>query len=109
MNEEIPMENPPLSAEEQSVAVQLNETDRKMIEATIMANCSERWRKVAWVVVRTVDALKTRYPGLTYVFYTECLCRLVDEERLDLDGDLLYIRHSEVRLPTQASSGHKTS
>ncbi|MDB6067017.1 MAG: hypothetical protein JWR26_3225 [Pedosphaera sp.] len=108
MDEEIPMENPPLSAEEHSVAAKLKEADRQIIEATILANCSERWLKVARVVTRTEDALKTRYPGLTYVFYTECLCRLVDEGRLDSDGYLLYIRHSEVRLPTQSSSGAET-
>ena len=105
MDEEIPMENPPLSAEEQLVAAKLKEADRHVIEATILANCSERWLKVARVVTRTADALKMRYPGLTYVFYTECLCRLVDEGRLDSEGYLLYIRHSEVRLPSQLGSG----
>jgi hypothetical protein len=102
---EIPIENPPLSAEERSVAAKLNERDRQVIEATILAECSEHWLKVARVVTRTEDALNTRYPGLTYVFYTECLCGLVDDERLEAKGYLLYIRHSEVRLPTQSSSG----
>jgi hypothetical protein len=104
MDEEIPVENPPLSAEEQSVADKLNDADRQVIEATLLAHCSERWLKVAWVVTRTADALKTRYPGLTYVFYTECLCRLVEVGRLESEGYLLYIRHSEVRLPTQSSN-----
>jgi hypothetical protein len=105
MDEEIPMENPPLSAEEQSVAAKLNEGDRQVIEATILAECAERWLKVARVVTRTEDALKTRYPGLTYLFYTEYLSRLVDEGRLVSQGYVYYIRHSEVRLPTQSSSG----
>jgi hypothetical protein len=105
MDEETPMENPPLSAEEQAVAAKLKEADRQVIEAAILANCSERWLKVARVVTRTEDALKTRYPGLTYVFYTECLCGLVDEGRLDSQGHAFFIRHSEVRLPTQSSSG----
>jgi hypothetical protein len=102
MDEEIPMENPPLSAEEQSVAANLNEADRQVIEATILANCSERWLKVARVVTRSEHALQKRYPGLSYLFYTECLCRLVDEQRLEADGHLLYIRHSEVRLPSRS-------
>lgn len=100
MDEEIPMENPPLSTEELSIAAKLNEADRQVIEATILANCSERWLKVARVVGRTEDALRMRYPGLTCVFYTECLCRLADERRVESQGHLLYIRHSEVRLPT---------
>jgi hypothetical protein len=105
MDEEIPMENPPLSVEEQSVATKLNEADRQVIEAAILANCSERWLKVARVVTRTEDALAKQYPGLSYVFYTQCLCRLVDEGRLESEGYLLWIRHSEVRLPIQSSSG----
>jgi hypothetical protein len=105
MDEEIPMEISPLSAEEQLVATKLNEEDRQLIETTILAECSERWLKVARVVTRTEDALKTRYPGLTYVFYTECLHRLVDEGRLNSQGYVFYIRHSEVRLPTQSRSG----
>src|SRR5580658_10511591 len=91
MDDEVPEENPPLSVEEQLVAAKLNEADWQVIEATILANCSERWLKVARVVTRTADTLQTRYPGLTYVFYTECVCRLVDERRLDSDGYLLYI------------------
>ena len=108
MDEEIPMENPPLSAEEQSVAAKLNEGDRLVIEVTILAECSERWLKVARVATRTEDVLKTRYPGLTYLFYTEYLGQLADEGRLDSQGCVYYIRHSEVRLPAQSSSGGET-
>jgi hypothetical protein len=104
MDEEIPIENPPLSAEEQSFAASLKEADRQIIEATILSNCSEHWLKVARVVSQTEDALKDRYPGLSYVSYTLCLCRLVDEARLDSQGHVLYMRHSEVRLPMQSSS-----
>ena len=102
MAEENPMENPPLSAEEQSLVAKLIEEDRRVIEATILAECSERWLKVARVVTRAEGALKTRYPGLTYVFYTECLCQLVEDGRLDSKGDVFCIRHSEVRLPIQS-------
>jgi hypothetical protein len=108
MSEEIPMENPPLSPEEQSFLAKLNEADRQVIDATILANCSEHWHKVARVVTRTADALEKRYPGLSYVFYSECPYRLVDEGQLDSQGYLYHIRHSEVRLPTQSSSGDKS-
>jgi hypothetical protein len=86
----------------------LNGGDRLVIEAAILAECSERWRKVARVVTRTEDVLKTRYPGLTFHFYTEYLSLLVEEGRLDSQGYVYYIRHSEVRLPAQSSSGGET-
>jgi hypothetical protein len=104
MDKETPVENPPLSAEERSVAAKLNEADWQVIEAAILAECSERWLKVARVVTGTEDALRTRYPGLTYVFYTEYLNHLVDKGRLESAGYVFYIRQSEVRLPSQASS-----
>jgi hypothetical protein len=108
MSEEIPIANPPLTAEERSVAAKLSKADLRAIDATVLANCSDRWLKVARIVCRTVDALAKRYPDLSYVFYTERLRWLAQEGHLDLHGYLLYIRHSEVRLPTQSSSGDKT-
>ncbi|HEY4417261.1 MAG TPA: hypothetical protein VGO57_16340 [Verrucomicrobiae bacterium] len=99
MHEEIPKEIPPISMEEKSIAAKLNDADLLLIEAVIMAECSERWLKVARVVTRTEDKLKAQFTGLTYIFYTECLHLLVEEGRLDSKGYVFYIRHSEVRLP----------
>jgi hypothetical protein len=107
MDEEIPMENPPPSAEELAVWAKLNEAERQAIEATILANCSARWLKVARVVSHSEDALRERFPGLTYVFYTEYLSHLVEEGHLESQGYIFYIRHSEVRLP--AHSGEEDS
>ena len=108
MNEEIPIANPPLSAKERKIVSKLTELDLDRINAAIFAECSERWLKVARVVTRVEDALKTRYPGLTYIFYTERISRLVDKGRLDSQGYIFYIRHSEVRLPAQSGSGGGT-
>jgi hypothetical protein len=109
MDEEIPMENPPPSAEELAIWAKLNETERQIIEDSILANCSDRWLKVARVVTRSEDALKERFPGLTYVFYTEYLSHLVEEGRLESQGYVFYIRHSEVRLTAQRDSSEENS
>ena len=55
--------------------------------------------KVARVVVWTEEALKNRYPGLSYVFYSQRVIRLAEAGRLESQGNLEYIRFSEVRLP----------
>jgi len=107
MEEEIPIANPPLSAEEQSVVANLSEMDLQAIDAAILENCSERWHKVARIVGRTEDALEKRFPGLSYVFYTLCLCQLVDEGQLDSQGNLLYMRFSEVRLSSGATGNNR--
>jgi len=108
MSEEIPIPNPPLTAEEQSVVAKLSDTDLEAIDATVLANASKGWRKVAWVVVLTGDALKHRYPGLTHVFYAQRICQLADDGRLESQGDLSYMRFSEVRLPKNSSSSDET-
>ena len=98
----MPIENPPLTAEEEAVVAKLSEADLQAIDAVILGECRDHWFKVARVVTRTEDALENRYPGLSYVFYTLRICKLVDEGRLHSQGHLLYIRHSEVRLPAKA-------
>jgi len=104
MNEEMPIANPPLSAEEQLVVAKLTHADLQLIDATVLANSSDGWLKVARVVGSTVDALQQHYPGLSDVFYAQRVCQLVDDGRLDSQGNLLYMRFSEVRLPMQSSS-----
>jgi hypothetical protein len=99
MSEEIPMANPPLSSEEQSVVAKLTDADLQVIDAAILANSSNRWLKVARVVVWTEKALSDRYPGLSYIFYAQRLIRLSQEGRLESQGNLEYMRFSEVRIP----------
>ena len=99
MSEEIPMANPPLSTEEQSVVAKLTDADLQIIDAAIMTNSSTRWLKVAMVVWQTEKALSDRYAGLSYIFYALRLIHLVDEGRLESQGNLEYMRFSEVRIP----------
>jgi hypothetical protein len=80
MSEEIPIANPPPSAEEQSAIAKLTEADLEAIDAAILAESSNRWLKVARIVTRTEDALSNRYPGLSYIFYTQRLIRLAGRD-----------------------------
>jgi len=103
MSEEVPQADPPLSVEEQSLVSKLSDADLQVIDAAILANCSDRWLKVPRVVSSTVDALEDRYPGLSYIFYALRLNELVEQGRLDSAGDLEYMRFSEVRIPAPPS------
>jgi Protein of unknown function len=103
MSEEIPMANPALSAEEQSVIAQLTDADRPEIDIAILANCSNRWLKVARVTLNAEKALGDRYPSLSYIFYTQRLIHLAEQGRLHWRGHLEYMRFSEVRLPSAES------
>lgn len=101
MSEEIPEAIPPMSAEEQSAAAKLTDVDLQVIGDAILANASDRWLKVARVVISTVNALNNRYPDLSYVFYVQHLSRLVEDGRLESRGNLAYMRFSEVRIPVE--------
>lgn len=99
MTGEIPEANPPLSDEERSAAAELTAADLEMIVNAILANSSNRWLKVARVVVATERELANRYPKLSHVFYAQFLPGLVQEGRLESRGNLAYMRFSEVRVP----------
>jgi len=99
MSEEIPQANPPLSVEERAVVAKLTETDLEKIDVAILANVSTSWLKVARVVAFTDSALRDRYPGLSYIFYAQRLIHLAETGRLESQGNVEYMRFSEVRLP----------
>ena len=102
MNEEFPQANPPLSATERAAAEKLTEKDLQNIDAAILANCATDWLKVARVMWDTDKILASHYPELTYVFYTERLNWLVNQGRLESQGDIFKMRFSEVRVPPSA-------
>jgi hypothetical protein len=98
MSEEVPITNASPSTEERAAASKLTETDLQIIDAEILKNCSSHWLKVARVMWDTEKALASRYPGLSHIFYTVRLGRLVDESRLESQGNISYMRFSEVRI-----------
>jgi hypothetical protein len=95
---ELPVPNPPISAEEQAAADLLSEQDLEAIDACILRHCADHFYKVARIMGRTQDELAERFPKLSYVFYTQRLKRLVDTGHLDAAGDVFKMRFSEVRL-----------
>jgi hypothetical protein len=61
-----------------------------------------RWQKVAMVVARSTDKLESRYPDISSAFYAQRIQILADQGRLESQGDLDYMRFSEVRLPRES-------
>ena len=98
---EVPIPNPPISADEQAAADLLSEQDLEAIDACILGHCADRFYKVARIMGRTQDELACRFPKLSYVFYTQRLKHLVDAGRLVAAGDVFKMRFSEVRLENQ--------
>ena len=95
---ETPIANPPLSSEERAAVDSLTENDLQSIDACILRHCSDRFLKVARIMIRTERELAERFPRLSYIFYTLRLQHLVAVGCLDAAGDLSLMRFSEVRL-----------
>jgi len=101
MSEEVPIANPPLSDKERAAVEKFAAEDFEVIDAAILASCSSGWLKVARVMVDTERSLANDYPSLSYVFYTERLRWLVNAGHLESQGNLAYMRFSEVRIPAE--------
>ena len=103
MSDEIPEANDPLTAEELSAIAKLTAADLQIIDTAILANSSVHWFKVARVVTFTADALHQSYPAFSHAVYAERLAWLADHGRLESQGNLDYMRFSEVSIPVQQS------
>jgi hypothetical protein len=95
--DEIPIPNPPLSPREVALLSQLKAQDVDAIDAAVLSCTHDHWRKVAMVVSLSMEQLSHRYPGLSDVFYAERVRSLVESGKLVSQGNLSYMRFSEVR------------
>ena len=97
-NPEHPIPNGPISAEEKTAADLLDPQELGAIDACLLSHCTDRFLKVARVILRTEGELRPRFPKLTHVFYTQRLRHLVDTGQLLAAGDVFQMRFSEVKL-----------
>ena len=96
--------DPPLSAEQLRIVEALSGEQIAKIDDALLANCVERWRKVAAVVGFTMtDQLMDAFPGVPDIYYAGRVRRLVEKGTLEGSGSLNHMRYSEVRLRTDSS------
>lgn len=98
MEDERPIPDPPLSPEEQARVATLTKADIEAIDQALLSNATNRWRKVAMVVGLTMSNYPNPRPGIPDLFYAERVRQLVARGRLESQGNLSYMRFSEVRL-----------
>jgi hypothetical protein len=99
MSREIPIPNSPLSPEEASAFAQLSKKEIAEIDDAILSCATPHWQKVARMVSLAEKKLGTKYPQFSYSLYAERIQLLAKEGCLESQGDLSYMRFSEVRLP----------
>ena len=87
---------------EQSVRVsRLKQEDLWEIDRVLLAQSAPTWRKVARIVGMTIGELSERFPNVPDVYYSQRVRRLVVVGELESQGNLEYMRSSEVRLPVK--------
>ena len=93
--------DPPLTKEQQEFVDGLSPEEIERIDQALIANCAHYWRKVARVVGASMGTLHGRVVGIPDLYYAQRVAKLVSENRLEAQGNLQFMRFSEVRLPTK--------
>ena len=93
--------DPPLNEEQLALVNKLSETDIQKIDETLLSKACQNWRKVAFVVGKTMMDLPDRVPGIPDVYYSLRVRHLVEEGKLESQGNLAYMGYSEVRLSSK--------
>ena len=72
--------------------------DATAVDALVLSKCSSTWRKVAMVVGSSLDEFEARFVNLPYVYMQIRMLELEDAGVLEVQGDVMSMRHAEVRL-----------
>lgn len=68
------------------------------VDALILSKCTTRWQKVAAVVGSSLDEYELAFPGLPYVYMQVRMLEMEDAGIVEIQGDVMSMRASEVRL-----------
>lgn len=97
----------PLNPEQSLRVSRLKQEDLWEIDRMLLAQSAPTWRKVARIVGMTIGELSERFPNVPDVYYAQRVRRLVAVGELESQGNLEYMRFSEVRLPANAARRQK--
>lgn len=93
-----------LGAEEMFVVQSLTADEVESIDAAILAGCVTGPRKVARIVGFAMKAMGSRLEKVPCGYYAQRVAALAESGKLKSDGNLDYMRFSEVWLGSEASN-----
>ena len=94
----------PLPPKEEAVYAALTEDDLKEMDSALLQDCARYGRKVARIVGTAFMSAKFRDRDIPPLCFAQRVVELVREGKLVAEGNLNYMRYSEVRLPSSASA-----
>lgn len=89
--------DPPLDVEQSLRVSKLRQEDLWEMDRVLVAQTSEDWRKVARIVGTAISELSARLPNVPDIYYAQRVRHLVEAGELESQGNLAYMRYSEVR------------
>jgi len=98
MNDEF-TPDPPLDAAEARLAATLSSEFIARIDAELLSHAKPQFRKVAMLVGLAMGNPAVRKDGLPDLYYSQRVRALVEKGKLVAEGNLAFMRYSEVRLP----------
>ena len=97
---EKPIPYPDLSPDQKLIIANLSEQDINEIDNLLLSNSSKHWRKQAIVIGKTISKLKDKWPEIPDNYFALRINKLVKDGYLESQGNLRFMRFSEVRLPS---------
>lgn len=89
----------PLTTEQRAIVDSLDGKFLEKVDETLLSHAKKSQRKVAMIVGLAMGNSEIRISGLPDVFYAQRVKKLVEDGKLVAEGNLDYMRYSEVRLP----------
>ena len=91
-------EAPPLTEEQRKLADALSKEELDEIDNMLLSQASSQWRKVARIVGFSMMDFGDKFYEIPDTFFLERVKQLVEEQKLESQGNLNKMRFSEVRL-----------
>ena len=91
--------DPPMDSAQAAIAASLSSEAIEKIDQALLSHARTRGRKVAMIVGLAMADPQLRPPGLPDLFYAQRVKALVQRGLLIAEGNLDYMRYSEVWLP----------
>ena len=96
---EIPTPDPDLNEDQRLRVSKLSSEELTRIDETLVSHASKLNRKVAMLVGLSIMDLREDISNIPDVFYAQRIKKIVGKGLLIAEGNLDYMRFSEVRLP----------
>ncbi len=81
-----------MTPEEESRVRSLTVAELQRIDECLLSHISDRWQKVARLVVLTMRKLDPQFPGVPDAFYSGRIRHLADSGAIEAAGDLNRMR-----------------